>query len=174
MSNDASLGLGLLVFISHTSYLLNSYKMRATKKVLATARKIRVVSVLPSATEILCAIGADKLLVGRSHEDNFPSTITHLPALTGQLISKEWTNAAAVNAEVSCALSSGKSLYFLNGELLAELKPDLILTQDLCSVCAIDLAEVRHIASKMPCPPRVLSLDPQTLEGRIGVMNDYD
>jgi iron complex transport system substrate-binding protein len=166
MSSDSSLGLGLLIFISHTSFLINSYRMRGTKKVLATARKMRVVSVLPSATEILCAIGADKLLVGRSHEDNFPSSITHLPFLTGQKISKSWTNAAAVNAEVSCALSSGQSLYFLDGELLAELEPDLILTQDLCSVCAIDLAEVRQIASKMPSPPRVLSLDPQTLEGR--------
>mmetsp|Transcript_35266 Transcript_35266/g.33493 ORF Transcript_35266/g.33493 Transcript_35266/m.33493 type:complete len:752 (-) Transcript_35266:65-2320(-) len=170
MSNDESLGLGLLIFFSHTAFLINSYRMRGTKAVLATARKMRVVSVLPSATEILCSIGADKLLVGRSHEDNFPSTITHLPMLTGQLIEKSWTNAAAVNAEVSCALSSGKSLYFLNGELLAELKPDLILTQDLCSVCAIDLAEVRHIASKMPSPPRVLSLDPQTLEDVLGDM----
>ena len=65
---------------------------------------------------------------------------------------------------MSCALNSGKSLYFLNAELLQELKPDLILTQDLCSVCAIDLAEVRLIASKMDPVPRVLSLDPQTLE----------
>lgn len=132
-ANYTSLGFGVLIFSSHALLLVRSYKMRASKKVLATARKMRVVSVLPSATEILCAIGGDHLLVGRSHEDNFPSSITHLPMLTDQLISKNWTNAAAVNAEVSCAMSSGKSLYFLNGELLAELKPDLILTQDLCS-----------------------------------------
>lgn len=158
--------MGAFLFVVHLSIVTISRKMKeATKKIIAAATKrIRVASVLPSATEILCSIGGDYLLVGRSHEDNFPSSITHLPMLTDQLISREWTSAAAVNAEVSSALSSGKSLYFLNAELLTELKPDLILTQDLCSVCAIDLAEVRLIASKMNPQPAVLSLDPQTLE----------
>ena len=161
-----TLPAGVLLFVAHTVSIVILLKMKkAAKNIVETAAKrIRVASVLPSATEILCSIGGAHLLVGRSHEDNYPTTITHLPMLTDQLISKTWTNAAAVNAEVSCALNSGKSLYFLNGELLSELKPDLILTQDLCSVCAIDLAEVRLIASKMDPVPRVLSLDPQTLE----------
>ena len=158
--------MGTLFFAIHLSIVTISRRMKeASKKIIVAATKrIRVASVLPSATEILCSIGGDYLLVGRSHEDNFPASITHLPMLTDQLISREWTSAAAVNAEVSCALQSGKSLYFLNAELLTELKPDLILTQDLCSVCAIDLAEVRLIASKINPPPAVLSLDPQTLE----------
>jgi iron complex transport system substrate-binding protein len=147
-----------------TAAVFRTMKKAAEKVVTIAAKKIRVASVLPSATEILCSIGGDHLLVGRSHEDNFPLSITHLPALTGQLISREWTSASAVNAEVSCALASGKSLYFLNAKLLADLKPDLILTQDLCSVCAIDLAEVRLIASQMDPQPVVLSLNPQTLE----------
>ena len=164
--SPSSLSVGAFLFVVHLSIVTISRKMKeATKKIIAAATKrIRVASVLPSATEILCSIGGDYLLVGRSHEDNFPASITHLPMLTDQLISREWTSAAAVNAEVSSALSSGKSLYFLNAELLTELKPDLILTQDLCSVCAIDLAEVRLIASKMNPQPAVLSLDPQTLE----------
>ena len=154
-----------LFFVNSVSIIILLKMKEAAKRVLdKTAKGIRVVSVLPSATEILCSIGGNHLLVGRSHEDNFPQSITHLPMLTDQLISRAWTSAAAVNAEVSCALNSGKSLYFLNAELLTELKPDLILTQDLCSVCAIDLAEVRLIASKMTPQPRVLSLDPQTLE----------
>lgn len=154
-----------LFFVNSVSIIILLKMKEAAKRVLdKTAKGIRVVSVLPSATEILCSIGGNHLLVGRSHEDNFPQSITHLPMLTDQLISRAWTSAAAVNAEVSCALNSGKSLYFLNAELLTELKPDLILTQDLCSVCAIDLAEVRLIASKMNPQPRVLSLDPQTLE----------
>ena len=147
-----------------TAAVLRTMKKAGEKVVTIAAKKFRVASVLPSATEILCSIGGDHLLVGRSHEDNFPSSITHLPMLTDQLISREWTSASAVNAEVSCALASGKSLYFLNAKLLAELQPDLILTQDLCSVCAIDLAEVRLIASQMDPQPVVLSLDPQTLE----------
>lgn len=157
---------GAFLFIANGLSIVILLKMKEAAKRLLTksAKGMRVVSVLPSATEILCSIGGNHLLVGRSHEDNFPQSITHLPMLTDQLISRNWTSAADVNAEVSCALSSGKSLYFLNAELLAELKPDLILTQDLCSVCAIDLAEVRLIASKMDPQPRVLSLDPQTLE----------
>jgi iron complex transport system substrate-binding protein len=157
---------GFILFAVHTAatFCLRMMKESAKKVISAAVKRVRVASVLPSATEILCSIGGAHLLVGRSHEDNFPLSITHLPMLTDQLISREWTSAAAVNAEVSSALSSGKSLYFLNGELLAELKPDLILTQDLCSVCAIDLAEVRMIASEMNPQPAVLSLDPQTLE----------
>ena len=164
--SPSTFSLGAFLFAIHFSAVTISRKMKgASKKIIVDAtRRIRVASVLPSATEILCSIGGNYLLVGRSHEDNYPASITHLPMLTDQLISREWTSAAAVNAEVSCALSSGKSLYFLNAELLTELKPDLILTQDLCSVCAIDLAEVRLIASKMSPQPAVLSLDPQTLE----------
>lgn len=174
---NSSIYKGLFLFISQVFSIVVIGKMKKvaekmSKKIITstqsspinTVNTIRVCSVLPSATEILCAIGGGHLLVGRSHEDNYPTSITHLPMLTDQLISKEWTNAAAINAEVSCALSSGKSLYFLNAALLSELKPDLILTQDLCSVCAIDLAEVRLIASRMSPSPTVLSLDPQTLE----------
>jgi ABC-type hemin transport system substrate-binding protein len=135
LTASESLTAVVLFITGHAlSVVINKMRLARLSKQLSTKTAIRsthfrVASVLPSATEILCAIGGDSLLVGRSHEDNFPTTITHLPMLTDQLISKTWTNAAAVNAEVSCALSSGKSLYFLNAELLAELKPDLILTQ---------------------------------------------
>ena len=133
---------------------------------MKTASKptLRVASVLPSATELLCFIGGQHLLVGRSHEDNYPSSITHLPMLTDQLISREWTSAKEVDSQVSAALASGHSLYFLNTELLASLQPDLILTQDLCSVCAIDLQEVNKVAAAMNPSPNVLSMNPQSLE----------
>ena len=111
---------------------------------MPVARPLRVISVLPSATEILCFIGGRHLLVGRSHEDNFPSSITHLPVLTGQKTT--FTTAADVDKQVSEALSSGQSLYTLDEALLRELKPDVILTQDLCEVCAIDLKTVERIA----------------------------
>ena len=94
---------------------------------------LRVVSLLPSATEILCSIGGSHLLVGRSHEDNYPSNITHLPILTGQRTS--WTTAADVDRQVSTALTGGQSLYTLDLNLLKQLEPSVILTQSLCSVC---------------------------------------
>ena len=108
---------------------------------------IRVVSVLPSATEALCAIGGESLLIARSHEDNYPKSITDLPIITSQLTSKIWTSASSIDREVSEALKSGKSLYTLFEKEIIELKPNVILTQDLCSVCAIDLATVTRLGN---------------------------
>ena len=123
---------------------------------------LRVCSVLPSATEALCFIGAGHLLVGRSHEDNYPHEITHLPILTGQKTA--FTTAKDVDKQVSAALSSGKSLYTLDVELLKALKPDVILTQDICSVCAIDLQTVERVAASIDPPPKVVSLNPENLQ----------
>eukprot|EP00755_Sulcionema_specki_P026248 Sspe_Gene.85191::Locus_55989_Transcript_1_1_Confidence_1.000_Length_1798::g.85191::m.85191 len=121
----------------------------------------RVVSVLPSATEVLCIIGGEKLLVGRSHEDNYPPEVTSRPILTGQRTT--WTTAADVDKQVSQSLSSGNSLYTLDEAKLKALRPDVILTQDLCSVCAIDLGTVHRIASEMDPVPEVVCLNPQSL-----------
>ena len=128
----------------------------------SSPKSMRVVSVLPSATEALAFIGGADLLVGRSHEDNFPSSITHLPVLTGQKTT--FTTAADVDKQVSEALSSGQSLYTLDEALLRELKPDVILTQDLCEVCAIDLKTVERIAQSLDPQPKIVSLNPQTFE----------
>ena len=127
-----------------------------------SARPLRVVSVLPSATEMLCFIGGGHLLVGRSHEDNYPASITHLPVVTGQLT--EFTTAKDVDTQVSSALSSGQSLYTIDEQLLTTLQPDVILTQDICAVCAIDLQTVQRLASRMSPQPRVVSLNPLGLD----------
>jgi len=155
-------------------------------------RQPRVCSVLPSATEMLCFIGGEHLLVGRSHEDNFPASVTSLPILTGQKTT--FTTAADVDAQValgvvvvlrlslslsldllasliyfyaaqvSASLSAGESLYTIDVELLQALKPDIILTQDICSVCAIDLESVESAVSLMFPKPRIVSLNPMCLE----------
>lgn len=125
-------------------------------------RPLRVVSVLPSATEMLCFIGGGHLLVGRSHEDNYPESITHLPVVTGQLT--EFTTAVDVDRQVSSALSTGQSLYTIDEQLLTSLQPDVILTQDICAVCAIDLQTVQRLASRMSPQPRVVSLNPLGLD----------
>ncbi len=122
----------------------------------------RVVSLLPSATEILCAVGARELLVGRSHECDFPSGLADLPVLTSQAASP--STASEIDAEVRSRVRAGLPLYTLDVDLLRSLAPDVIVTQDLCEVCSIDLATVRRAAESMDPRPRVVSLDPQGLE----------
>jgi iron complex transport system substrate-binding protein len=124
--------------------------------------KLRVISLLPSATELLCAIGAKDLLVGRSHEDNYPADITDRPIMTSKKTVA--TTPAEIDKEVSLLISQGKSLYGIESELLESLKPDVILTQDVCNVCAIELVTVERLAAKLNPRPRVISLNPECLE----------
>jgi len=126
---------------------------------------MRVVSLLPSATELLCAIGGQEFLVGRSHECDYPPAVTRLPTLTSQKTSGQTSNQ--IDQQVRSALAgehSGASLYHLDEQQLRDLKPDVILTQDLCAVCSIDLNTVRRIATSMDPPPRIVSLNPQSME----------
>lgn len=125
---------------------------------------MRVISLLPSATELLCAIpGGASMLVGRSHECDFPANITHLPVLTGQRTQP--TTSAEIDRQVRESLGCNESLYTLDREMLSGLRPDVILTQDLCDVCSIDLSSVRRIAAEMHPSPTIVSLNPATLEG---------
>jgi ABC-type Fe3+-hydroxamate transport system substrate-binding protein len=126
---------------------------------------MRVVSLLPSASEALCLLGGESLLVGRSHECDFPRSILDRPILTEQATDfEEAGGSGAIDAIVTDSAHAGQSLYRLNADLLASLQPDLILTQDLCSVCSIDLESVRAVARAIEPEPRVLSLNPQTFE----------
>ena len=92
---------------------------------------MRLISLLPAATELLGAIGAHDLLVARSHECDYPPGVCDLPALTSQRIDSAAESAAIDNA-VRAALASGEGLYRLDETLLRALQPDLIITQDLC------------------------------------------
>lgn len=125
---------------------------------------MRVVSLLPSATETLCLVGGSDCLIGRSHECDYPSTIIDRPVLTAQATDFASQGASGVDAAVSRALSEGRSLYTLDTRLLADLRPDVILTQDLCDVCSIDLDTVRAVAASLDPAPAVVSLNPQTFE----------
>lgn len=125
---------------------------------------MRVVSLLPSATEILCAIGAGDLLVGRSHECDWPPAVLSLPVVTGQR-GRSPTGvgaSAAIDQAVRETMASGDSLYRIDEGLLTSLRPDLILTQDLCDVCSVDLATVRRLCESMHPKPTVLSLNPSS------------
>lgn len=122
----------------------------------------RTVSLLPSGTEIAALVGGVGDLVGRSHECDFPAGVAALPALT-----RARTGGGApaeIDRQVREAGSAGASLYDLDAGLLAGLAPELIITQDLCSVCSIDLGAVRRAAAGLPGPPEVLCLNPETVE----------
>lgn len=125
---------------------------------------MRVVSLLPSATEILCAIGGGSMLVGRSHECDFPQGIGSVESLTSAATESP-ASAGEIHAQVSNLLSAEQPLYLLNEARLVSLCPDLILTQNLCRVCSVDLPAIEAVAARMSPSPRVLSLDPHTVEG---------
>lgn len=123
---------------------------------------VRVVSLVPSATELLCAIGGDALLVGRSHECDWPATITDRPSLTRARTGRG--TPSEIEAEVVQATAQKQSLYELDGRLLESLEPDVILTQDLCDVCSIDLESVERFAASFSKTPEIVSLNPRCIE----------
>lgn len=130
---------------------------------------MRIVSLLPSATEILLSLtgraGDPRVtLVGRSHECDFPAGagLEAVPVLTAQRTRPG--SAADVDADVRASLAAGEFLYTLDTDLLRTLRPDLIVTQDLCAVCSIDLPAVRAVAAALSPPPQILSLNPATVE----------
>ncbi len=128
---------------------------------------MRIVSLIPSGTEIVALLGARDLLVGRSHECDFPEWVTDVPALTAQRTHYDpdsGQSAKAIDEQVSESIKSGESLYQIDEQGLIDLEPDLIITQDLCSVCSIDLDAVRSVARRMPSKPKVLALNPETVE----------
>ena len=126
----------------------------------------RVVSLLPSATELLFAAGGGELLVGRSHECDFPPAALSAPVLTSARIAHTaaaTVDEAAIDAAVRASIAGGESLYRIDEDLLRALAPDVILTQDLCEVCSIDLRSVQRIAATLPTRPRIVNLNPTTV-----------
>ncbi|GAB4581688.1 MAG: cobalamin-binding protein [Anaerolineales bacterium] len=124
---------------------------------------MRVASLLPSATEIVCALGMADTLVGVSHECDYPPDVVQdLPRLTYSAIPPGLTSAE-IDAEVSARLRRGESLYHLDEATLAALKPDLLISQELCDVCAVAFDDVCRISTRLPGNPNVISLTPPNL-----------
>jgi iron complex transport system substrate-binding protein len=124
-------------------------------------RRLRVCSLLPSATEIVAALGCGDQLVGRSAECDFPPSVARLPVVTSARIDTANLDSAAIDDAVRAALAGGRSLYAVDGDLIARLAPDLILTQDLCEVCAVSSSDESLCAIGV----ETLALDAHSIAG---------
>ena len=125
--------------------------------------KQRIVSLLPACTEVVCALGLEGRLVGRSHECDFPPSVRHLPTCTAPKIKPESTSAD-IDRDVKTLAQRALSLYDVNAGQLRALKPDIILTQAQCAVCAVSLPEVEAAVSGwLGTQPRLLSWSPGRL-----------
>jgi iron complex transport system substrate-binding protein len=123
---------------------------------------MRIVSLLPSATEIVCRLGLEGQLVGVTHECDWPVGVRRLPKVTRSLIPREATSRE-IDVLVRERLRTERALYTLDMAALAELRPDLMVTQALCDVCAVAEAEVRAAACALPGAPQVVNLEPACL-----------
>ncbi len=129
---------------------------------------VRIASLVPSATEMLFALGLGERVVAVTHECDYPAEARALPKLTRSVI-PEGLSAGEIDAAVKERVGAGLSLYTLDEERLAELGPDLIVTQAVCEVCAVSYEDVLKVAARLPSEPRVLQQDPSTL---VEVMED--
>ena len=122
----------------------------------------RIVTLLPSATEIVCGLGLRERLVGVTHECDYPTNVHNLPRVTRSAID---INASSqdIDAAVREHLQTNKALYTIDVPLLASLRPDLLVTQALCDVCAVSESDVLEALSELPGEPELINLEPMTL-----------
>jgi iron complex transport system substrate-binding protein len=123
---------------------------------------MRIVSLVPSATETLFALGLGPDVIAVTHECDYPPAVRELPKITRDVLPAGLTTGE-IDAAVKERTLAGESIYELDADLLHDLRPDLIVTQELCSVCAVSSDDVRAVAEEIDTHPRVLSLDPHTI-----------
>lgn len=123
---------------------------------------MRIVSLLPSATEICFALGLGDMVVGVTHECDYPAEALTRPKVTSSP-THEGLSSREIDTLVRSQLDSSGSIYGLDIEKLEELKPDLILTQRLCTVCAVSIEQVEEVAAKLSSKPQVVNLEPRTM-----------
>jgi iron complex transport system substrate-binding protein len=128
---------------------------------------MRIVSLVPHATELLFALGLGDDVVAVTHECDFPEDVLELPHVTSDVL-PPGLSAGEIDAAVRERTQQGRAIYELDENRLADLEPDLIVTQQLCQVCAVSYDDVVEVASRMPTAPQVIALDPKTLGEAMG------
>ena len=128
---------------------------------------MRIVSLVPSATETLFALGLGADVIAVTHECDYPAAVLDLPKITRDVL-EPGLSPREIDTAVKERTLAGLSIYELDEELLRDLRPDLIVTQELCSVCAVSYDDVRAIADEIETHPRVVSLDPHTVGEVLG------
>jgi iron complex transport system substrate-binding protein len=124
---------------------------------------MRICSLLPSATEVIALLGLSDALVGISHECDYPPSITHVPVMVEPMIAPHGLASADIDRQVGQLVASGQRLYRLKDILVREAQPDLIVSQDLCHVCAVTPDQLHDALCSMPRQPTILTLNPGTV-----------
>ena len=123
----------------------------------------RICSLLPSATEIVCALGLGDNLVGITHECDYPTSIDGIPVVTKSLIDQSENNSSQIDSHIKQAAHDGSGIYSINSAIFRSITPDLILTQELCEVCAVSYRSVQESVRKLDGAPEILSLEPKNI-----------
>jgi iron complex transport system substrate-binding protein len=123
---------------------------------------VRIASLLPSATEIVCALGLEESLVAVTHECDYPESVKTKLVVTSSVLDGRG-DSAQIDRHIHELVHQGSSIYTLDAERLATLQPDIILTQELCEVCAVSYPVVERAARRSPTPMQLVSLEPQQL-----------
>lgn len=128
---------------------------------------MRICSFVPGATEVVASLGVADHLVGISHECDFPPSIRQVPVMIEPLVEAHLTTSLAIDQRVKALVASGSPLYQLNERAFHQARPDVILTQDLCHVCAVTPDQLTRAIQLLQSPPEILALSPTTLEDMI-------
>jgi iron complex transport system substrate-binding protein len=134
---------------------------------------MRIVSLLPSATEIVCALGLGDQLVGITHECDYPAEARGKPVLTHSVLSDPEMSSAEIDAAITALIRAGHSpgtIYHIDAQVLREVQPDLILTQQLCDVCAVSFSEVQRAVAAVGGACAVVSLEPSGIGEILGAI----
>jgi iron complex transport system substrate-binding protein len=123
----------------------------------------RICSLLPSATEIVCALGLTDRLVAVTHECDYPPEVLGKPRVTASTFGSATMTSREIDLAVRASLAQEATIYHLDRDLLEKVRPDLVLTQELCEVCAVGPEEVQEVMRTLPVPPKMVSLEPTGL-----------
>ena len=126
---------------------------------------MRICSLLPGATEIAYLLGVGDQIVGVTHECDYPPDAQYKPVVVRSVIDPKRMSSQEIDAKVAELLQAGKGLYTIDHKMFIEASPEVILTQGLCDVCALDYDEVVKASQRLPRMPEIVSLNPRSLGG---------